>query len=471
MSSQILIVDALSNRRIRLHAQLVKDGFEVVQAESAGRGLALLDRRGPEAILVSDNLPDFALDRFCRKARAARDGGDIPIIALVGDTTPAARLTALEAGAADVLDATRTLAELRQRLRSLLRRRQAREALSLRTETNRTLGLAEPALPFETPAHITVIDFGDGCDAARTAADLSRLRRHMVQTEAAAAARRSPDPRVDVYVLLEAHDPAQARDLIGALRLQPAESRPAILFVATEGQGAQVASPLDLGADDLISRDAAPAELALRVDRLARQKREMDRLHVSLRKMEASAYTDNLTGLRSRNYADEYLRKLDRQLAEHPRRFAVLMADMDHFKRINDRHGHAAGDAMLAHVARLLRESLRSADMIARYGGEEFLILLPDVKAEQARKVAERLRETVAATPLSPGPGAALRATISLGVALTERSTRRATREMIHAADMALLRAKRAGRNRIESALPEDFSTPMRPFHAAGITP
>ena len=127
---------------------------------------------------------------------------------------------------------------------------------------------------------------------------------------------------------------------------------------------------------------------------------------------------------------------------------SIIMADIDHFKHVNDRHGHAAGDDTLQIVARRVKDALRTSDQVSRYGGEEFLILLPDTPLPEARLIAERVRQAVASTPVATRAGN-LDITLSLGVASsTEAGLSRDS--LLAAADEALYRAKAGGRNRVE---------------------
>jgi len=129
---------------------------------------------------------------------------------------------------------------------------------------------------------------------------------------------------------------------------------------------------------------------------------------------------------------------------------AVAMMDIDHFKAVNDTYGHLAGDAVLAGISAALRGLLRDYDLVGRFGGEEFAILLPHTSVAEARDIAERLRQRLAKiiTPVTDGAeSAALRVTVSIGVAVLEESRRRDLNELLAAADSALYEAKQSGRN------------------------
>jgi diguanylate cyclase (GGDEF)-like protein len=144
---------------------------------------------------------------------------------------------------------------------------------------------------------------------------------------------------------------------------------------------------------------------------------------------------------------DELARELRRNRRELTA-LAVVMADVDHFKAVNDTHGHAVGDAVLEQVAKRMRLTLRNSDSLGRYGGEEFLMILPYADVNGARDVSERVRMAVAAKPIIELP-VVLSVTMSFGVACAQGSSL-PEEALLHAADQALYRAKANGRNRVE---------------------
>lgn len=157
----------------------------------------------------------------------------------------------------------------------------------------------------------------------------------------------------------------------------------------------------------------------------------------------SSALHDPLTGLSNRRFLEIQLEKIVTTAKRYGNKLPVIMLDIDHFKRYNDTHGHVEGDRLLAKIAAILLMEMRSADYLFRYGGEEFLAILPDTDLTMACKVAERVREAVAAEG---------EVTISLGVA-AYRNTMNGKESFIRKADEALYRAKEKGRNRVERAV------------------
>jgi diguanylate cyclase (GGDEF)-like protein len=166
---------------------------------------------------------------------------------------------------------------------------------------------------------------------------------------------------------------------------------------------------------------------------------------------EQAASMDSLTGLHNRRWLAEFFPRVLRRCVEDGQPLCLVMADVDHFKRYNDKHGHLAGDRILKAVADLLADSLRPENLIARYGGEEFALLLPNVDRGTAVGIAERLRKRVAAMTIQVAPAVPAEAvTISCGVAALRPGMDLET--LIARADQALYRAKKNGRNRVEQA-------------------
>lgn len=173
---------------------------------------------------------------------------------------------------------------------------------------------------------------------------------------------------------------------------------------------------------------------------LAKRNAELDRL----------SNTDALTGLANRRGADEHMRAIAHEPLLRDKPFAVLLIDVDFFKRFNDNYGHQAGDECLQRVADRMRRELRSLDFLARHGGEEFTALLPDTDDAQAYLLAERIRRAVenASIPHEYRDDAVSGVTISIGIACSPKLVYGDVPELVRQADAALYEAKEAGRNR-----------------------
>jgi diguanylate cyclase (GGDEF)-like protein len=166
-----------------------------------------------------------------------------------------------------------------------------------------------------------------------------------------------------------------------------------------------------------------------------------------------SGLTDALTGLHNRRYLERRLQEEVARAQRYNHPLSCLFIDADHFKRINDKHGHATGDEVLREISLRVRECLRASDMATRFGGEEFTLLLPQTDAEEAINLAERIRLKIYADPIGTRSGSELRVSISIGVSQLvttgEENCDAAGDRLLKEADAALYQAKEEGRNRV----------------------
>lgn len=196
--------------------------------------------------------------------------------------------------------------------------------------------------------------------------------------------------------------------------------------------------------------DMLRALATLRTNSIERQQLELERQRL-IEELRLRANTDYLTGILNRRaFASAGNKRLHAAQAQNAT-LAVILFDIDHFKSVNDSHGHEAGDQVLIHVAALVRAELRDGEILARHGGEEFVVMPAHCTLEQACTLAERLRAAIERASLTLADQHILRVTASFGVA-SASGPAAALDDLLHAADLALYRAKRKGRNRVESA-------------------
>jgi two-component system cell cycle response regulator len=210
---------------------------------------------------------------------------------------------------------------------------------------------------------------------------------------------------------------------------------------------------MEAGADDYITKPFKASELKVRLRAGMRITKLQDELILAREALRARATHDPLTGLWNH---EEILHILEKELARAEREggsVGVIMADLDHFKKVNDTYGHQAGDVVLREAAKRLSAQMRPYDAVGRYGGEEFVVVLPGCDSG-IEVVGERIRKSIEQGKVKT-PEGAISVTISLGVAVACKGKKTSAATLVKAADAALYRAKEKGRNRLEKA-PEE---------------
>jgi diguanylate cyclase (GGDEF)-like protein len=228
-----------------------------------------------------------------------------------------------------------------------------------------------------------------------------------------------------------------------------------IILLTVRDQEEDVLVGLDAGADDYLSKRTSAAQFTARL-RIAKRVLALEySLKSALEKKHHLAMTDALTGAYNRRY---FTRHLGREL-KRAQRFggdvSLLMLDIDHFKQVNDTHGHVVGDVVLRKMSRLISRSLsRTTDWCARLGGEEFAVVLGGTNLAEARVCAEKVRQAIASTPINTSAGA-VRITVSVGISGLEESADRSSATVLslqERADINLYASKAGGRNRVTAS-------------------
>jgi two-component system cell cycle response regulator len=223
-----------------------------------------------------------------------------------------------------------------------------------------------------------------------------------------------------------------------------------ILLLTAKDEKSDLVKAMEAGADDYLTKPFEPDELKVRL-RAGRRIIELQEEVISTREaLRVQATHDSLTALWNHS---AILARANREGTP----VGIAMADLDHFKRVNDTYGHMAGDAVLREAAKRMLSLVRPYDAIGRYGGEEFLIIVPGCDAQGVLAVTDRIRSAICEKPVKT-PDAIISMTISLGVTATGQAKKTDMKSLIRIADAALYTAKRRGRNRVELAPPADLS-------------
>jgi two-component system cell cycle response regulator len=458
MSARILIVDDMVSNLRLIEAKLVAEYYEVATATDGEAGIARAHAWQPDLVLLDVMMPGIDGYETCARLKAMRETEHVPVVMLTALGDAEARVRGLEAGADDFLTKPVEDATLFARVRALVRLKRLLDEWRLRTATTLQLGMARTvvAQPGVAGARALVVDDYE-LDAQRT---MAALARDGVQTTRATdvgaaldAARGADFDLIVLNLALGSDDPLR---LASRLRAEDATRETPLLLIADAEHREDLLRGFDLGANDYVMRPVDENELRARARNQIRRKFYRQRLRADLAYSISLALTDGLTGLYNQRYLRGHLRALTDQTAGSSAQLAVMMIDLDRFKDINDRFGHATGDAALKAVAARIREGVRVFDTVARYGGEEFVVVMPGATLAEGEAAAERLRAAIASLGFAAA-GATWPLTVSIGVAATGGLVVPAgvpplDEALLAAADAALYRAKCAGRNRVEVA-------------------
>ncbi|SLN25540.1 Response regulator PleD [Roseovarius litorisediminis] len=455
MSGKILIVDELATNRIVLKVKLSSAYYDVLQAKTGADALRIIAAECPDLILASAKLTDFEGPTFIKAVRKLETTAKTPVVLILPSVKAEDRIAALSAGADDVLCNPLDETFLLARLRSLLRQGNIDKDLRIHAGTAHALGFAEVQGHFQRNGRVALVSRKQNKAMALFSA-LSASGQHAfvaLNAESAVGLAEGTDVP-DVFILgIDSEDVDDGLRLLAELKAARRTRNCPIIAILEPSSRSLAATVLDMGANDVMCGVEDLKELLLRLSNQMHHKHMADQMRDQLQLGLNAAVIDPLTGVHNRRYALPFLKRLIDTLDHETETFAVMVADLDHFKNINDTYGHAAGDQVLKGVASQLRASLREDDMLARIGGEEFLIVTPNSTRAQARQTASRLCRIIQRTPISvPGRMDPIGITISIGVTMAVPGAgclAPTVESLLDQADRALYGSKAHGRNTV----------------------
>lgn len=419
---RVLFVDHSKVFRSVWERMVLHAGHEPLIATDGLSGLEILQNQAIDFICVSLSLPDIDGIRFTRQVRTLPRSREIPIVLLTSAQDNATRKRAFEAGVTDICPKTGIEDLFYRASRMAVHDNQVLSGRVLYVEDSKTVTKVMTRLlegmGLEVDHYVSAAEAFNHFDVQRHDLVISDI---LVEGDMSGIA------------------------LVGELRKQhPDKIRTPILAMSGMDDAIRRVELFRLGINDFITKPVIFEEAASRIRNLIVQKQLFDQVQQQRIQLYEMAMTDPLTGLYNRNSLAEFASKISSAANRHDMDLSVIVIDLDHFKEVNDSHGHLVGDQVLASVGASLLSACRQEDFAVRFGGEEMLLILPHCSLSDAADRAEQLRERIAR--LKP---AGIPISASLGVAAKPPGRAIELQQLIRIADQAVYEAKASGRNQV----------------------
>jgi two-component system, cell cycle response regulator len=452
MSARILVVDDLIPNIKLLEAKLNSEYYEVITAKSGIEALEILNNTSVDIILLDVMMPEMDGFETCKHIRNNPKTTHIPVIMVTALSETQDRINGLNAGADDFLTKPIDETALFARVRSLLRLKLMMDELRLRNQTSLALGdNMEPMdidKNYTKESNILIID-----DDNLQAKQLSEI---LIAKNANIAILSQPNKAIeilsggnfDLIIISTQLLSVDSLRICSLIRSNENTRNIPILILVDEDEKDLLIKGLDIGINDYIITPIDSNEVLARTNTQIRRKKYQDALKDNYNKNVEMAVTDPLTGLHNRRYFDIHFSKLLQQSITDNKPIALMIVDIDHFKKINDQFGHDAGDEVLKIIPEIFNNNLRITDFAARFGGEEFAVILTNVNLNFAKIIAERIRESFEEQLISISTDPfQIKVTASIGLTLSTNLD--TTETLFKKADTALYEAKNSGRNKV----------------------
>ena len=448
----ILIVDD-DPLNVKLIDALLSSEYQTMKAYDGIEALEKVRETMPDLILLDIMMPNLDGYAVIRQLKSNALTRNIPIIMITALDGAEDKAKAIEAGADEFLNKPVNQTELEARVKSLLKLKVYQEQLSARIQSEEELISSEDRQESVQkadglPTILLVEDNRKDLNLFKLYLENQPYGLRMAQNgeEALIECQKG---KVDLVVLDLILPGIDGFDVCRRLKENDKTRDIQILMVSFQSDLESKLKGIELGADEFLIKPIIPEELVVRVTSLMKKKQYLDQLVLRYETALNAAITDNLTGLYNHSYLKHFMAHELIRCYRQKEPMAFIMIDIDDFKQYNDTYGHPAGDALLRRFGRLIKTTIREIDLAARYGGEEFAVVLPYTESEEARRVAERIRDTIRNGSFSKGtPRLCEKRTASLGVACYPKDGDTVA-AIIQRADEALYRAKSQGKNQV----------------------
>ena len=448
-TGHILVIDDQPANVRLLEVRLRALGYRTEGTTDPEDGLRLAEECPPDLVITDVMMPGLDGFEVTRRLKGSDRTRLVPVILATALDGAAERIRGLECGADEFLTKPVNQLELRLRVRSLVRVGRLRKEVARRRALSMRAVSPPPSAPAEVVRpRVLLVDDEEGF-VRQVALSFADVGIEVVPARNLAEARRVLAVEEPSVILVDLVLPdGDGADLLAQLRADDRFSlTPILMLTATRNLETKLTA-LECGADEYLVKPINHRELRTRVQLFVRRAQAAKDQSERLREAMNRSITDAGTGLHNRRFLFDDLRSRLEERPQDRSGFAVLLCDLDHFKRVNDRRGHLTGDRLLREFAWLLRGSLRLSDLAARYGGEEFVAVLPAADAEVAARIAERIRADVESRDFGVGGGV----TLSIGVTVSREADTR-PEDLLERADLAVYAAKEGGRNCVRARL------------------
>lgn len=451
MTARVLVVDDIPANVRLLEARLSAEYFDVLTAFNGQAALDICERERVDVVLLDVMMPGMDGFEVCRRLKSNPKTHHIPVVLVTALDQVSDKVRGLEGGADDFLTKPVDEIALVTRVKNLARLKTLTDEMLMRALTGRQTGMSEDAALLralsEERGRILVVD-DEAHSALRMMDWLAHVHEPVVVDNPQDALQILADKDLDLLIVSMELAGADSLRLCSQTRSLDRTRHLPIIVLADPGDEQRLTRALDMGVNDYIMRPIERNELLARVRTQVKRKRYSDHLRNRLEESIEAAMIDPLTGLHNRRYLESHLTSLVAEALKTGRTMSVLLADIDHFKQVNDTYGHDVGDAVLKEFSNRFRRNTRGIDLACRFGGEEFIVVMPDTNMARAYQVGERLRVAIAADAFQVRPGLRIHLTASVGIATLECPDD-TPEAVFRRADNALFAAKRYGRNRV----------------------